>query len=84
MDWKPPIENIQFIHAEGDFVVGLGENEWLANTWGVPLHKLTSIVENGKTDPMGDDIHHDFMAKDLLHEVVNLFEQFLDQCSNEM
>jgi len=83
MNWKPPIENIQFVHAEGDSVIGLFENELLASFWDVPFHKLTSICKNGRTDFSGDDIHHDFMVKDLLTQVVFYFEQFLDQCKGQ-
>jgi len=82
MNWKPPVENLQIIHAEGDSIITVGENEELARVWDVPFHCLTSIVGSGKRDSTGDDIHHDFMVKDLLSQMVHLYEIFLDQCRN--
>jgi hypothetical protein len=68
-----PAENILCIHSEGDRVIHPLLVEQLAERWECPFIKLLS---NAQPDPphveWGNDVRHDFIAKDLLLKVIEL------------
>ena len=66
MDWRPCVRHLQLVHAVGDAVIGLGDIRRVAARWDAPLVELTSNVKHGSVDCWGDDVHHDFLAKDLM------------------
>lgn len=81
MNWIPPLpkEKILFVHSEGDYVISLGEIESVSRRWDCELVTVSSNVKHGERDCWGDDIHHDFIAKDLMSSAVDILKQFLSQ-----
>ena len=51
-----------------------------AEQWGCPLTELTLNVQQRAVDCWGDDINHDFLAKDFMLRVVDIFGMFLSKC----
>jgi len=84
MNWvpTPPVRGI--VHAAGDHVISCSELRSVAQRWGFPFHQVESEVQGGKKDCWGDDIHHDFLARDLMNSVVAIYEQFLDQVAAQV
>lgn len=80
MNWVPMVEHCGIVHATKDNVIDISEMRRVAKKWGLMLMELDSNVEKGAQDCWGDDIHHDFLAKDLLTQVVSLFQDFLVTC----
>jgi hypothetical protein len=81
MTWVPPVPHVQLVHAERDGVIGASHLQAQAKAWDVPLTLLHSAVEYGSRDCWGDDIHHDFLSKELMEGVVHHFGAFLDRVS---
>ena len=81
MDWIPPFpkEKMLFVHSEGDYVISIGEIENVTKRWNCDLIQLNSTVKHGERDCWGDDIHHDFIAKDLMNSAVDILKNFLSQ-----
>merc|ERR1712137_1068372 len=81
MNWIPPLPkgNGVIVHAEGDFVVSSAELESTAGAWGFDFISLQSAVPRAKRDCWGDDINHDFTAKDLMQSAVTILKDFLSK-----
>eukprot|EP00658_Telonema_sp_P-2_P064676 TRINITY_DN5383_c0_g1_i1.p1 TRINITY_DN5383_c0_g1~~TRINITY_DN5383_c0_g1_i1.p1 ORF type:complete len:341 (+),score=59.47 TRINITY_DN5383_c0_g1_i1:198-1220(+) len=77
MDWTPQCEQIHIVHALGDNVIGVDELRRCAAAWQAQMTELESTVPKGAADCWGDDINHDFLAKDLMVRVVELFRDCL-------
>mmetsp|Transcript_19926 Transcript_19926/g.46538 ORF Transcript_19926/g.46538 Transcript_19926/m.46538 type:complete len:94 (-) Transcript_19926:193-474(-) len=80
MDWRPPVRNIMIAHSDGDMVISASELKRVAEVWNAPYVSLRSAVSPGERGCWGDDIHHDFLARDLIAQVVTLFQEFLQRC----
>lgn len=80
MDWRPPVPHLRIVHAAGDRVIYASDIRRVAERWRVPLTELASSVEAGATDADGDDIHHEFLARDLMLGVVGIASALLDAC----
>lgn len=78
MNWIPQVENVKIIHATGDNVIGIESLRKCAQKWNCDFKELTSTAV-GK-DKWGDDINHDFLAKDLMRDVKIEFQKFIRQC----
>jgi hypothetical protein len=82
MDWTPKVPNIGIVHATGDKVIYPSDIRRVATAWKVPLTEITSSVDAGEVDAWGDDISHDFLAKDLMEEAVKATRSLLQKCSS--
>lgn len=78
MNWVPQVENMKIIHATGDNVISIESLRKCAQKWNCEFKELTSTAV-GK-DKWGDDINHDFLAKDLMRDVKIEFRNFIRQC----
>lgn len=68
---------ITIVHAEGDKVIAARHLRRVAQQWGAGYVELRSNVEFGAKDGWGDCIHHDFLAKDLMHAAVRALRAVL-------
>lgn len=80
MNWVPRVPHIKVIHAQNDAVISPNMIKQVAERWHVPLVMLDSKVEIGSPHYNDDDIGHDFLAKDLVEPLTNLFIEFLSEC----
>merc|ERR1712137_1126942 len=81
MDWRPPVPQLRLVHAIGDKVISINDIRSLAEHWNLQMDELTSTVAGGARDAFGDDINHEFIAKDLIQQAVSIFSDFLDTCA---
>ncbi len=81
MDWRPPVAQLHVVHAAGDKLIFPTPLRRLAAEWAAEYTELTSSFPAGATDAFGDDIHHEFLAKDLMQPVVAVLSTFLDACA---
>lgn len=77
MNWVPKPPKGLIVHAEGDRVISIGEMEETARRWDFEFKALKSTVASGQRDCWGDDINHDFTAKDLIIQATAIFREFL-------
>src|SRR3990167_1094363 len=82
MNWIPPVPLGLIVHTKGDKVISIGEMEETAKRWNFKFLALESTVGAGERDCWGDDINHDFTAKDLMCEAVDIFRNFLTEAEN--
>lgn len=80
MEWTPAVPFKQLVHAVGDKVIHLSDIKRCATAWDAQLFELESNVEAGVVDCWGDDVNHDFLAKDLIQSVTHIFREFLEVC----
>jgi len=83
MDWVPKVKRMEIVHALGDKVIYASDIRRVSAAWGecVTYKELTSAVEPGGVDAWGDEISHDFLAKDLMEEAVSCTKEMLFKCS---
>jgi hypothetical protein len=82
MTWVPKVDHGLIVHAKGDKVISIGEMKETARLWNFKFKKLKSAVPGGERDCWGDDINHDFTAKELMYSAVQILEEFLQTCGN--
>ena len=81
MNWRPPVPHIEMVHAVHDMTIGIGPIRNLSRKWGCQLTELSSqLAHKGAVGIHGEDIHHDFLARDLMEDVTTAFEACLDKC----
>eukprot|EP00697_Spironema_sp_BW2_P006020 gnl/Spiro4/18380_TR9837_c0_g1_i1.p1 gnl/Spiro4/18380_TR9837_c0_g1~~gnl/Spiro4/18380_TR9837_c0_g1_i1.p1 ORF type:complete len:604 (+),score=208.82 gnl/Spiro4/18380_TR9837_c0_g1_i1:101-1912(+) len=86
MSWRPPVTQLEIVHAEGDSVVSVEEISDAATRWGVKPHILPSPLRSSPRTSdaaavnCGDDVCHDFLRSDLMEGLVVQFTQFLVAC----
>lgn len=78
---KRPIPSIvRILHSVNDGVVAFEELQRLGSHWGVPLLAAESAVARNSKDAWGDDVHHDFLSKDLMSLACEYLREFLRDC----
>lgn len=82
MGWIPAVPLKQMVHAVGDKIISLSDIKRCAIAWDAQLYELESNVEAGAMDCWGDDVNHDFLAKDLIQSVTQIFREFLEICES--
>ena len=83
MKWVPKATHIKIVHATGDHVIGIEPLRKCAADWNCEFKELTSQdATPGSTDRWGDDMNHDFLAKDLMKAVKVEFSDFIQKCAN--
>eukprot|EP01094_Clydonella_sp_ATCC50884_P014814 TRINITY_DN25392_c0_g1_i1.p1 TRINITY_DN25392_c0_g1~~TRINITY_DN25392_c0_g1_i1.p1 ORF type:complete len:445 (-),score=107.56 TRINITY_DN25392_c0_g1_i1:76-1410(-) len=79
MAWTPRVPHLRIVHARGDGVITLQEMSVVAQRWErAQLTVLESAVRPGSVDCYKDDIHHDFVSKDLMRGAVDNVCALLD------
>jgi pimeloyl-ACP methyl ester carboxylesterase len=80
---KPPLaaENILLVHSARDAVVHHEQIRQLAQAWGVPYIHLESPARADYYCSWSDDVQHDFIACDLLKQVLVTLSEFMDRFS---
>lgn len=84
MNWKPPVRHVEIVHAVDDDTISIQSIRRLAKHWHCPMVELFSpATPKGAVTASGDDVHHDFLANDLMKRALQVFDQFLEKCVQE-
>lgn len=82
MDWTPSVPHLNIIHPRDDKTIGLQYITRLSREWQCDLQLLSSclIPVGMEFNDDGDDLHHDFLAHDLMEGATTGFDAFFKNC----
>jgi hypothetical protein len=77
--WGAPFHKIDPKTKKGKDEKKILKLKFFSNTNVLKFHEITFPLAFGRVDPHGDCFYHDFLLKDLMEELVELFVKFLDK-----
>eukprot|EP00009_Paramoeba_aestuarina_P015538 CAMPEP_0201532824 /NCGR_PEP_ID=MMETSP0161_2-20130828/51416_1 /ASSEMBLY_ACC=CAM_ASM_000251 /TAXON_ID=180227 /ORGANISM="Neoparamoeba aestuarina, Strain SoJaBio B1-5/56/2" /LENGTH=202 /DNA_ID=CAMNT_0047936455 /DNA_START=84 /DNA_END=692 /DNA_ORIENTATION=+ len=83
MGWVPVVPHIQILHAKNDKVIPVHDMQRVAERWECEFIEMNSVTQSFAQSWEGDDICHDFLAKDLVLPLLEYFEDFLANCHRD-